>query len=186
MYPFIILCGGLATRLGPIAAEIPKCLLEVNNKPFLYYQLKYLEKSGAQDVYLSVGHLSEKFYDFTKNYKFTNISDGSGESDIKKVDLSELNFAIKTVTLSAAPATNFCVGEILTFDADAVILQEIMVTPKTLPKLLPKLVAFASSFNYSCKIVCADKGKGLAFLYKNDAVYAPGTVIISAPLIAKS
>ena len=74
MYPCIILCGGLATRLGPIAAETPKCLLEVNNKPFLYYQLKYLEKSGAQDVYLSVGHLSEKFYDFTKNYKFTNIS----------------------------------------------------------------------------------------------------------------
>jgi len=74
MYPYIILCGGLATRLGPIAAKTPKCLLEVNNKPFLYYQLKYLEKSGAQDVYLSVGHLSEKFYDFTKNYKFTNIS----------------------------------------------------------------------------------------------------------------
>ena len=74
MYPCIILCGGLATRLGPIAAETPKCLLEVNNKPFLYYQLKYLEKSGAQDVYLSVDHLSEKFYDFTNNYKFTNIS----------------------------------------------------------------------------------------------------------------
>ena len=50
-------------------------------------------------------------------YKFTNISDGSGESDVKKVDLSALNFAIKTVTLSAAPATNFCVGEILTIDA---------------------------------------------------------------------
>ena len=74
MYPFIILCGGLATRLGPIAAETPKCLLEVNNKPFLYYQLKHLEKSGAQDVYLSVGHLSEKFYDFIKNYRFKNIS----------------------------------------------------------------------------------------------------------------
>ncbi|SVD10972.1 uncharacterized protein METZ01_LOCUS363826, partial [marine metagenome] len=74
MYPCIVLCGGLATRLGPIAAETPKCLLEVNNKPFLYYQLKYLEKSGAQDVYLSVDHLSEKFYDFTNNYKFTNIS----------------------------------------------------------------------------------------------------------------
>ena len=51
------------------------------------------------------------------SYKFTNISDGDGESDVKKVDLSELNFAIKTVTLSAAPAKNFCVGEILTFDA---------------------------------------------------------------------
>ena len=74
MYPFIILCGGLATRLGSIAAETPKCLLEVNNKPFLYYQLKHLEKSGAQDVYLSVGQLSEKFYDFIKNYRFKNIS----------------------------------------------------------------------------------------------------------------
>ena len=51
------------------------------------------------------------------SYKFTNISDGDGESDVKKVDLSALNFAIKTVTLSAAPATNFCVGEILTIDA---------------------------------------------------------------------
>ena len=51
-------------------------------------------------------------------YKFTNISDGSGESDVKKVDLSELNYAVKTITLSAAPAKNFCVGEILTFDAD--------------------------------------------------------------------
>ena len=54
MYPYIILCGGLATRLGSIAAETPKCLLEVNNKPFLYYQLKYLENAWAQDVYLSM------------------------------------------------------------------------------------------------------------------------------------
>jgi len=74
MYPYIILCGGLATRLGSIAAETPKCLLEVNNKPFLYYQLKYLEKFGPQDVYLSIGHLSEYFYDFTKNYSFQNIT----------------------------------------------------------------------------------------------------------------
>lgn len=74
MFPYIILCGGLATRLGRIAAQTPKCLLEVNNKPFLYYQLKYLEMLGAQDVYLSVGHLSEKFYDFIKRYKFKSIS----------------------------------------------------------------------------------------------------------------
>ena len=74
MYPFIILCGGLATRLGPIAAETPKCLLKVNSKPFLYYQLKHLEKSGAKDVYLSIGHLSEKYYNFIKHYKFKNIS----------------------------------------------------------------------------------------------------------------
>ena len=71
MYPCIILCGGLATRLGSIASETPKCLLEVNSKPFLYYQLKYLEKSGVKDIYLSVGHLSERFTDFVKKYEFS-------------------------------------------------------------------------------------------------------------------
>jgi len=74
MYPCIILCGGLATRLGSIASETPKCLLEINNKPFLYYQLKYLDQCGAREVYLSVGHLSEKFYDFNRKHKFNNIS----------------------------------------------------------------------------------------------------------------
>ena len=74
MYPYIILCGGLATRLGSIAENTPKCLLEVNNKPFLYYQLKYLEQFGSQDVYLSVGHLSEYFYDFAQKYRFQNIA----------------------------------------------------------------------------------------------------------------
>lgn len=80
MYPCIILCGGFATRLGSIASVTPKCLLEVNSKPFLYYQLKYLEKSGIKDIYLSVGHLSERFTDFVKKYEFsvsiTLINDG--------------------------------------------------------------------------------------------------------------
>ena len=54
MYPFIILCGGLATRLGSIATETPKCLLEINKKPFLYYQLDFQNKNGAEEVILSV------------------------------------------------------------------------------------------------------------------------------------
>ena len=74
MYPFIILCGGLATRLGSIALSSPKCLLEVNNKPFLYYQLSLLEKIGPLDVYLSVGHLSDRFDNFLNNFKFKNLN----------------------------------------------------------------------------------------------------------------
>ena len=90
MFPFVILCGGLATRLGSIAKRTPKCLLEVNGKPFLYYQLKYLEKFGAEEVYLSVGHLSEKFYDFrceiSGNLKIQDI-----KSDIYHIDLFRKN-----------------------------------------------------------------------------------------------
>jgi len=73
MYPFIILCGGFATRLGSIASSDPKCLLDVNDKPFLYYQLSLLDKIGPLDVYLSVGHLSSKFDEFIDHYKFKNL-----------------------------------------------------------------------------------------------------------------
>ena len=74
MYPFIILCGGFATRLGSLASSDPKCLLDVNNKPFLYYQLSLLNKISPVDVYLSVGHLSDKFDKFLDNFKFKNLN----------------------------------------------------------------------------------------------------------------
>ena len=47
-------------------------------------------------------------------YKFTNVSDGSGETDVKKIDLSQLNWAIHTMTLSAASTENFKIGEVIT------------------------------------------------------------------------
>ena len=50
-------------------------------------------------------------------YKFTNVSDGSGETDVKKIDLSQLNWAIHTMTLSAASTENFKIGEVITTDA---------------------------------------------------------------------
>ena len=49
--------------------------------------------------------------------KFTNVSDGSGETDVKKIDLSQLNWAIHTMTLSAASTENFKIGEVITTDA---------------------------------------------------------------------
>ena len=67
------MCGGFATRLGSIASSDPKCLLDVNDKPFLYYQLSLLDKIGPLDVYLSVGHLSSKFDEFIDHYKFKNL-----------------------------------------------------------------------------------------------------------------
>jgi hypothetical protein len=50
-------------------------------------------------------------------YKFTNVSDGTGEASVKKIDLSELNWAIHTITLSANSTENFKIGEVITTDA---------------------------------------------------------------------
>ena len=55
----IILAGGLGTRLGAIAAYIPKPMVPIGGRPFLALLLDYLESQGVARIVLSVGHLRE-------------------------------------------------------------------------------------------------------------------------------
>ena len=55
-----ILAGGLGTRLGEASRSMPKCLLEINGRPFLEYQLELLARHGATRVVLCVGHLGDQ------------------------------------------------------------------------------------------------------------------------------
>jgi N-acetyl-alpha-D-muramate 1-phosphate uridylyltransferase len=55
--PAAILCGGLATRLGPITRTIPKAMLEVAGRPFIDHQLFLLRRNGFGRVVLCLGHL---------------------------------------------------------------------------------------------------------------------------------
>jgi NDP-sugar pyrophosphorylase family protein len=57
--PVCILAGGLATRLGDLAREVPKALLSVAGEPFLLHQLRLLRSHGVARVVLSVGYLGE-------------------------------------------------------------------------------------------------------------------------------
>ena len=51
----LILTGGKAKRLGKISKNIPKSLIIFNNKPFLFYQLKLLEKNNFKKIIISTG-----------------------------------------------------------------------------------------------------------------------------------
>ncbi len=64
MLPVAILCGGLAVRLRPITASIPKALIPINGEPFLAHQLRLLDTVGIKKVVLCVGFLGEKIRDF--------------------------------------------------------------------------------------------------------------------------
>jgi NDP-sugar pyrophosphorylase family protein len=55
--PVAVLAGGLATRLRPITATIPKALVEVAGRPFIDHQLALLRRNGVRRVVLCVGHL---------------------------------------------------------------------------------------------------------------------------------
>jgi len=58
-FPTAILAGGLATRLGSLAENMPKSLVSVAGTPFLAHQLALLRNQGIERVVLCVGHLGE-------------------------------------------------------------------------------------------------------------------------------
>ena len=55
----VILAGGLGTRLRPLTAGLPKCMLPVAGKPFLEHQIERLRRHSIRDIVLCVGYLSE-------------------------------------------------------------------------------------------------------------------------------
>lgn len=56
----LILCGGRATRLGDIAKDTPKALLQIGSKSVLEHQVELLAEAGVTDVFLASGHLHER------------------------------------------------------------------------------------------------------------------------------
>ncbi len=65
----IILCGGLASRLGNITKKRPKILLEVSGRTVLDWQLDLLKKVGIREVILASGHLHDLLYERVGIYR---------------------------------------------------------------------------------------------------------------------
>ena len=55
----ILLAGGRATRLGPLAKTRPKCLMEIDGRPLLDILLAQLSRAGFDFATLCVGHLED-------------------------------------------------------------------------------------------------------------------------------
>lgn len=73
-YEAIILAGGKGSRIEKLTKYKPKCLIDINGKPFLYYQLKYLKKNKIKNVILSVAYLSKQVEEYVKeNINFINV-----------------------------------------------------------------------------------------------------------------
>ncbi len=66
----IILAAGKGVRLRPLTNDMPKPMVEVNGKPFLYYIIRELEKAGFahKDIALVVGYKKEKIEEFVNSF----------------------------------------------------------------------------------------------------------------------
>lgn len=55
----VIIAGGKGTRMGSAAAEMPKPMLRVGDKPVLEHQIGCARENGITDIIILTGHLSE-------------------------------------------------------------------------------------------------------------------------------
>ncbi len=58
-----ILAGGLATRLGDIAAETPKPVLPVAGRPFITWLMREMLRFGVDEFLILTGHMSDAVQD---------------------------------------------------------------------------------------------------------------------------
>ena len=59
----IILCGGLATRLGETTKTVPKVLLDIGDRTVLDWQIQLLRDANVREVILASGHLHDVLYE---------------------------------------------------------------------------------------------------------------------------
>jgi NDP-sugar pyrophosphorylase family protein len=56
---FLILCGGLGTRLRSVTGDAPKVMADIQGEPFLDFLIRYLSGQGARRIILCAGYKAE-------------------------------------------------------------------------------------------------------------------------------
>ena len=104
MLPIVLLAGGLGTRIKKVTGNLPKSMVPVNGKPFIYWQLNLLRDSGYQDFVLCVSHGAEHLreylgdgHKFGINVRYSYDGDrqlGTGGAILNATQLLGENFAV--------------------------------------------------------------------------------------------
>ncbi len=99
----VIPAAGRGTRMLDLSKDLPKHLIPVLDKPFLYYVLSNLKKAGFTEMILVVGHRAEKMRAFAK--------DAGGEFRLTLIDQFETMGTDKYGTALPISAVREAVGK---------------------------------------------------------------------------
>jgi len=104
MLPIAVLAGGFASRLGSLSTNTPKCLIEINGKPFIEWQLELLKTAGYKDLVFCLSHKSDQVKKYLGdgsryglNFKYSLDGDkqlGTGGAIKKALPILGQNFAV--------------------------------------------------------------------------------------------
>lgn len=70
----VILAGGLGTRLRELHPDRPKGLVPILGKPFLEWQIRWLESGGVSRVHIAGGYMADKIADWSKRLSRVSVS----------------------------------------------------------------------------------------------------------------
>ena len=71
---FVVLVGGLGSRIKHIYPNIPKPLINFKNKPFLYWLIKEIQNLHFENVIYASGYKSEQIENWVSNNEFKNLN----------------------------------------------------------------------------------------------------------------
>jgi N-acetyl-alpha-D-muramate 1-phosphate uridylyltransferase len=104
MLPIAILAGGFATRLGELTQNLPKCLIEINGRPFIEWQLELLTNAGYTDFVFCISYKSDLVQNFlgdgsrwNSRFRYSLDGDqqlGTGGAILKALPLLGSRFAV--------------------------------------------------------------------------------------------
>ena len=69
LYPVVILCGGLGTRLSELTEIRPKPMVEIGGQPVLWHIMKTYAAFGFREFVLALGYKGEFIKDYFINYR---------------------------------------------------------------------------------------------------------------------
>ena len=134
---FVIMAGGLGTRMRPITNDIPKPLVPINGTPMIQHIIEFARDSGFSDFIVSVNYLSDKIKSFLKdgawlgvtiNYVTESIPLGTAGS----LSLIKDNIKDPLVLCNADIITKLDFKDLLTFhcknDADVTVTARVHET----------------------------------------------------------
>ena len=62
----VLLVGGRGFRMSQMTEDKPKCMVEIRQKPILYWVLNWLKSHGIENVVLGVAYKKELIMDYVK------------------------------------------------------------------------------------------------------------------------
>ena len=94
----VLFCGGLGTRLGGLADDVPKPMVKIGYRPILWHVMKYYAHYGHKDFILCLGYKANVIKDYFLQYEESVSNDFVFSQGGRKLEFTQRDIDDWTIT----------------------------------------------------------------------------------------